>query len=89
MAFVHKPKVSIDTIIDDYKNGMTPLEIAEKYQYRRAETIIQKLRKAKVYEEQSVDKGKIFALQKAGWSVYEIAEDMHLEEYVIQNVLKN
>ena len=84
-----KAKASIPQMVELYLQGLEPDEIKEELGYSSAEYITQKLRDAKVYDSsrKRIDKGKIKALRKAGWSIQDIAEEEQLPESIIREVL--
>lgn len=91
------PKEDADTIIEQWKNGMTASSAASKLGYHGStgisvvrEYILKGKLDTKAHARilKTVDKGKIGALYKAGWSYYQIAEEMFVNEWTVKYVLK-
>lgn len=81
-------KVPVEELIFLYKvKHMTPQEIANKVGYKRAETVTSKLRRAGIWTNNTVDKGKIRALYKAGWSIEKISMETDVSEDTVREVL--
>lgn len=81
-------KVPVEELIFLYKvKHMTPQEIANKVGYKRAETVTHKLKRAGIWTSATVDKGKIRALHKAGWSIEKISMETEVSEDMIREIL--
>lgn len=86
---VYHSRLSWDKMIDLYKQGYDPNEIAKMYGYKNGEYITAKLRQAGVYRSNKIDKGKVFALRKAGWTVRDIAMECVASIEQIEEVLND
>lgn len=87
-------------IIAAWKNGYTHDMIADKYHVsksiierccagvKRIYPAIRRKRNDSTTEHGGIDKGKIRALWRAGWSIPDISDDMNLDETAIENVLR-
>ena len=73
---VYKRRLDVDKMIELYNLGFEPEEIGKEYGYKNGEYITTKLRQAGVYKSKRLDKGKVMALHKAGWSNQAIAFEM-------------
>lgn len=83
-----KQTVPVEEVIRLYtQEHMTPQEIAETVGYKDVGTVIEKLRRARVYKDDKIDRGKIKALWKAGWKVEDIAEDIKMPIAVVNEVI--
>ena len=85
----YKGKLPQEKMIELYNMGFSPEEIAKQYGYRSTEYILCKLRQAGVFQAKNIDKGKVFALHKAGWSVSKIAQEMVTSVDSIEGVLND
>lgn len=86
---VYHSRLSWDKMIDLYKQGYEPNEIARMYGYKNGEYITAKLRQAGVYRSNKIDTGKVFALRKAGWTVRDIAMECVASIEQIEEVLND
>lgn len=74
---------------EDYINGATIPELMEKYD-KPYQTIYNYVLGCKSVDEQvkTADHGKAMALRRAGWTVKDIAEDLHISEKAVKIVLR-
>ena len=79
-------KVNHAQIIELYSKGRTAVEIEEELNCSES-TVRRHLNKAGYTMENSIDKGKVIALTKAGWKPSTIAWDMHTTEEKVRQVL--
>lgn len=84
---VYKGKLSPEKMVELYNMGFTVEEIAKQYGYKNGEYITCKLRMYGVYNSKNIDRGKVFALHKAGWTTNQIAEEMVTSIESIMEVL--
>ena len=84
---MYKGRIPFKTMIELYEQGWEPDEIGRMYGYKNGEYIRGKLRDAGVWKAERLDKGKVGALHKAGWSVRDIAIEMGTTERQIREVI--
>ena len=84
----YKRRLPIEEMVRLYESGLDADEIGKMYGYKNGEYIRAKLRQAGVYKAKRLDRGKVFALYKAGWKVRDIALDLDTTDDVIKEVLK-
>lgn len=83
----YKGKLDVNRMIELYKSGKEPEQIAKEFGYKNGEYITAKLRQAGVYRTKNLDRGKVYALFKAGWTAKDIAFEMDTTEEVIEEVV--
>ena len=83
----YKGKLDVKRMIELYNSGKEPEQIAKEFGYKNGEYITAKLRQAGVYRTKNLDKGKVYALYKAGWSTKDIAFEMDTTEKEIEEVV--
>ncbi len=82
-----QPRHTVAELVSLYESGMDDDEIALKLGYKGSEHVRNVLRKAGVWRNDRLDKGKVLALHKAGWSLKDIANDVSSSIESIQEVL--
>jgi hypothetical protein len=81
-----------EQLVKDYTNGVTAKEIAVEYGYTDVKAVMKKINKleneGKIDRgKKYIDRGKIRALHKAGWSISKIAYEMDCSESRIENII--
>lgn len=82
-----QPRHTVAELVSLYESGMDDDEIALKLGYKGSEHVRNVLRKAGVWRNDRLDKGKVMALHKAGWSIGDIAMEMASSIPSIQEVI--
>lgn len=84
-----KPPTIVYQLKEEYINGATIPELMKKYD-KSYKTIYNYVVGCKsVYEQvKTADHGKAMALRRAGWTVKDIAEDLHISEKAVEIVLR-
>jgi len=84
-----QPRHTVAELVSLYESGMDDDEIALKLGYKGSEHVRNVLRKAGVWRNDRLDKGKVLALHKAGWSIGDIAMECAASIEQIEEVLND
>lgn len=81
-----KPKAKAAELVELYNSGWSLEDIGKKFDYS-VHHVRFILRRQGIDLEVYIDKGKILALHKAGWSTAAIADEMNLNETQVREVI--
>ena len=84
---MNMPKVKPAEVIAMYEKGYTTSEIAERYGVSRSHVRKTLSDTGKYQPENGVDKGKVRALWKAGWSIQKIMYDCECTEAEAREII--